>query len=255
MKIPFWKITAAGNDFILINDRSAEFQSNASDLARKFCDRRFGIGGDGTIFIRNHPEYDFDMAYFNPDGSGPAMCGNGSRAAVLFVHNNAICIKETYRFIAADGKHSGIYKNENIAVTVRKPAEIKTETADGKDVYLVDTGVPHLVVFTKDLAHIDIRNIAAKLRKTFGANINFIERHGNGSWAIRTYERGVEDETLACGTGATAAAYVISKLTNQTFPIRLIALGGELQIDEKNDTFWLSGPTKTVFTGTIEINL
>ncbi|PIS28188.1 MAG: diaminopimelate epimerase [Candidatus Marinimicrobia bacterium CG08_land_8_20_14_0_20_45_22] len=255
MQIHFWKITAAGNDFVLIDDRPALFQSNAPALAQKFCDRRFGIGGDGTIFIRNYPECDFEMAYFNPDGSGPAMCGNGSRAAVLFVHDNAICVKGSYRFLAADGEHSGVYKNGNVAITVRKPIELKIETFNGNEVFRVDTGVPHLVVLTKNLAQIDIRNIAPKLRKTFDANVNFIEQNKDGRWAIRTYERGVEDETLACGTGATAAAYMVSKLFDQTFPIRLIARGGELQIDETNDTFWLSGPTKSVFTGTIEINL
>jgi len=255
MKIPFWKITAAGNDFVLIDDRPADLSVNASQLAKKLCDRRFGIGADGTIFIRNHPECDFDMAYFNPDGSGPAMCGNGSRAAVLFVHDSAICVKESYRFSAADGRHSGVYKDGNIAVTVLKPAEIKTETFNGNDVFLVDTGVPHLVVLTKNLTQIDIRNIAPKLRKTFDANVNFIEQIGDRRWAIRTYERGVEDETLACGTGATASAYVVSKLSNQPFPIRLVARGGELQIDETNDIFWLRGPTEPVFIGTIEINL
>ncbi|MFA4838717.1 MAG: diaminopimelate epimerase [Candidatus Neomarinimicrobiota bacterium] len=255
MKIPFWKITAAGNDFVLIDDRAADFQSNASELAQNFCDRRFGIGGDGTIFIRSHPECDFEMAYFNPDGSGPAMCGNGSRAAVLFVHDCAICVKESYRFSAADGEHFGIYRDGNIAVTVHKPAGMETETFNGNDVFLVDTGVPHVVVLTKNLAQIDIRNIAPKLRKTFDANVDFIEQNDDECWAIRTYERGVEDETLACGTGATAAAYVISKLSDQAFPIRLIARGGELQIDETDGAFWLRGPTKSVFTGTIEINL
>ncbi|MBN2601611.1 MAG: diaminopimelate epimerase [Candidatus Marinimicrobia bacterium] len=253
MEVQFWKVEAAGNDFIMIDYRTPVFSEKLSDIAIRLTNRRLGIGADGMILIESHPEVDFFMGYYNADGSGPVMCGNGSRAALYFVHESGICGKEDYRFMASDGIHRGRIKNGNVSLTINYPGDIQSAEIGAETVYLVDTGVPHMVRFSENVSNIDIYDQSPVLRKQYNANINYIEKIGESNWKIRTYERGVEDETLACGTGATAAAVTINRFSGDLFPITLRAKGGDLSINKSADTLWLSGPVRKVYHGTLSI--
>jgi len=253
MEIQFWKVEAAGNDLIMIDYRKHVCFENVSDIAIRVTNRRLVIGADGMILIESHPDVDFFMGYYNADGSGPVMCGNGSRASVYFVYESGICRKEDYRFLASDGIHQGCVKNGNVSLTINHPGDFQSAEIGDETVYLVDTGVPHMVRFSENISDIDIYDQSPTLRKQYNANINYIEKIGESNWKIRTYERGVEDETLACGTGATASAVTINRVSGDPFPIRLHARGGDLCIDKPADTLWLSGPVRKVFEGTLSI--
>jgi len=253
MDIQFWKVEAAGNDFIMIDYRKPLFSEKQSDVAIRLADRRFGIGADGLIFIENRTDADFFMGYYNADGSGPVMCGNGSRAALFFVYESGICRQEKYRFMASDGLHIGSIENGKVSLTINQPGNIQSTELSSETVYLVDTGIPHMVRFSENISNLDIYAESPKLRKQFNANINYIEKLSDSHWKIRTYERGVEDETLACGTGATASALTINRISGDLFPITLQARGGDLSIDEQMGQLWLSGPVRKVFEGTLSI--
>lgn len=251
--VHFWKIEAAGNDFVLIDHRDLFFKEHLSELANFLCDRHFGVGADGTIFIQELDKYDFEMLYYNADGSGPVMCGNGGRAALLFVNESGICTQKRYKFHAADGIHVGIVENGKVSLTIQQPENFHKINLESEEAYLVDTGVPHLVKVQKNLISTDIYSESPELRKKFDTNIDYIEKVSHGNWAIRTYERGVEDETLSCGTGAAASAFIISEVFNEKMPVTLKSRGGDLQIEKISDKFWLNGPTRKVFEGTIKL--
>lgn len=254
MDVKFWKVEAAGNDFIIIDHRQPFFRETLSEVARNLTHRRLGIGADGLILIERSPEADFFMNFYNADGSGPVMCGNGARAALFFVCKYGILRSETYRFVAADGIHRGRIINEQISLTVHQPGRILPIQMGYETAYLADTGVPHLVRFRNDLDALDISAESPDLRKRYDANVNYIEKMDHGGWKIRTWERGVEGETLACGTGATASAVTIQKVCGESFPITLQARGGELVIDQKAGELWLAGPVRKVFEGMFTLN-
>lgn len=253
MEIRFWKVEAAGNDFIMIDYRTPFFLERLSDVAMRLTDRRLGIGADGMILIERRPDADFFMGYYNADGSGPAMCGNGSRASLCFVYESGICKKENYRFLASDGLHLGRIENGKVSLTINQPGDFQDTKLGSETVYLVDTGVPHMVRFSENISELDIYAESPALRKQYNANINYIEKLSKSRWKIRTYERGVEDETLACGTGSTASAVTINRVSGDPFPITMQARGGDLSIDKQTDTLWLSGPVRKVFEGTLSI--
>ena len=253
MDVKFWKVEAAGNDFILMDNRKLLFKDDLSGWAVRLTNRRLGIGADGLILIENHPEADFFMNYRNADGSGPVMCGNGGRASLFFVFQTGICRKQECRFIASDGGHLGRIDAGQIALTINQPGKIESMQLGKETVYLVDTGVPHMIRFQDNIDEMDIYKESPGLRQKYNANINYLERLSDSRWKIRTYERGVEDETLACGTGATASAVTINAVIGDSFPIRLDARGGELHIDKIGDILWLSGPVRKVFEGIISI--
>jgi len=251
-KIKFWKVQACGNDFIMVNNTSGLIEPNMySALAEKLCNRRFGIGADGIIFITDEPSFDFGMNYFNSDGSGPVMCGNGGRASIFFVAESRILNSREFLFLSSDGPHKGIYGKDGIYVTV-KGGDAKKVSFGGKDMYFVDTGAPHVVVIEKGIDRIDIDSFAKPIREQFNSNVNLIEKADSG-WKIRTFERGVEGETLSCGTGSVASAIVINSVLRNRFPIRLKAKGGELEVRFDGKYYWLGGDVKKVFIG--EINL
>jgi diaminopimelate epimerase len=251
--LQFWKVDAAGNDFVMIDCRKAVFNGKLSNLAMHLADRRYGIGADGIIFIQSAPDADFFMAYYNADGSGPVMCGNGGRAALFFVKESGMYPKDHYNFRASDGLHQGKINADKIAVTITYSSEIRKIKLGQETAYLVDTGVPHLVRFVTDIEAVEIDSESPALRKEYDANVDYIQKAGDDLWKIRTYERGVEGETLACGTGATAAALTIHQLYQQPFPISLQARGGMLILDSEEDKLWLSGPSRKVFEGVISI--
>jgi diaminopimelate epimerase len=262
MILNFSKYEGAGNDFILIDDRKTTFPSHDVNLINHLCHRQFGIGADGLILLRDKKGVDFQMVYFNADGRESSMCGNGARCITLFANDLGL-VKDKYIFTAFDGEHESILLSENTAA-VKMSEVMGVET--GKDYYFVNTGSPHYVIFKDDLTNLDIISEAHKIRyserfKKDGVNVNFVSSIKN-EHTMRTYERGVENETLACGTGTVAVAIAIAEknnysVTHQQYIIK--APGGTLKVTfdrNSKDLFtnvWLEGPVKKVFSGVYEV--
>ena len=256
--IGFNKYQGTGNDFIIIDNRNSIFSPDNSALIKKLCNRRFGIGADGLILINNKTGFDFEMVYFNADGFIGTMCGNGGRCTADFALKSGIAEKKL-RFIAADGIHFAEPDGELIRLKMNDVNEISSVAGN----YFINTGSPHYVIFTKELGNLDVFNEGRKIRqsKNFqpgGTNVNFVESESNGIF-VRTFERGVEDETLSCGTGVTASA-IASVLSGHfvSSPVNVRTRGGNLSVEfEVNGTqisdIWLCGPATFVFEGKIKI--
>jgi diaminopimelate epimerase len=254
--LPFTKFQSTGNDFILIDARIPEMRQKTLSLSRseiaRICDRRFGVGGDGLILLLERDGYDFEMRNYNSDGGECTMCGNGARALVQFAHSIGI-IRDHYRFIAIDGEHEAKIENGLIHVKM-KDVESAVPTPAGPT---FDTGSPHLIRMVDDLTDFPVVEEGRKLRNSTlfmpaGINVNFVEKAGDQVF-IRTYERGVEDETLSCGTGVIAAALAISDRSGE---VSLRARGGALRVKfEKQGhsyrNIWLIGPSIRTFEGII----
>ncbi len=260
MNIQFCKYQGTGNDFILIDNRSKIFAKISTDEINLLCNRRFGIGADGLILLNSHSLYDFEMHYFNSDGKEASMCGNGGRCIVAFAKHLGI-INNSTKFIAVDGTHEAeIDEFETVKLKMQDVNDVEI----GKDYYFLDTGSPHYVSFVKNIENIDLYKKAHKIRynkrfKNIGTNVDFVEIMDNKIF-VRTYERGVEDETLSCGTGVIASAIsfsLLSRLDNTEYFVS--TKGGDLKIFfNKNDdaTFnnvWIKGPAKLTFEGNIQI--
>lgn len=259
MKISFSKYHGAGNDFVIIDNRSNHFPLNTS-LINKLCDRHFGIGADGLMLLENSLKADFHMRYFNSDGNESTMCGNGGRCITLFAKNKGI-IKTSAHFFGVDGEHeSNIEHDGNVNLKMQNVSEIEI----GNDYYFLNTGSPHFVRFVDDVHKIEVSKQGKQIRDSFnlkdgGTNVNFID-YNNKIISIRTFERGVEGETLACGTGtvaSTIAYYLHTK--NHESEYRVQTLGGVLYVkfevinDNHFSNIWLKGPATHVFDGEIEI--
>jgi diaminopimelate epimerase len=260
MRLEFYKYQGTGNDFVIIDDRRESFK-NDTKLINRLCDRKYGIGADGLILLRE-PENEgdnFKMLYFNADGNESSMCGNGARCAVSFARFLGIA-GENPVFSTSDGKHKAKIDTASglVHLKMKNVPEIKK---DG-EAYFVDTGSPHHVLFVENLAEMDVKTEGAKIRnnetyKDKGVNVNFVEVDGN-ILSIRTYERGVEDETLSCGTGVTAAALVAHfAKKNHSEKTVVKTPGGKLLVEFKPDIeeyydIWLTGPAEQVFKGEIE---
>ncbi|NJW51488.1 diaminopimelate epimerase [Salinimicrobium oceani] len=260
MKLGFYKYQGTGNDFVMFDNRSAEISKNDTKLIRNLCDRRFGVGADGLILLEhsNDPQDDFKMVYFNADGNESSMCGNGGRCLVAFAAFLGI-IKSEARFSAIDGVHEAVIENELVGLKMMNVDGIReTENA-----IFINTGSPHHVIFSESITEIDIRKEGAAVRysdaykETGGTNVNFVSQIDDATYSVRTYERGVEDETLSCGTGVTAVALAVSatKRSDST-TIHLETLGGQLAVKFKPEgtgfkDIWLTGPAKQVFKGEI----
>lgn len=257
MILSFQKYHGTGNDFIMIDNLNGLFDGNNEPLIRKICQRRFGIGADGLILIEPESDSDFSMRYFNANGKEATMCGNGGRCAVSFAATlGLIQHKGHTRFKAVDGIHEAIIKQNSVRLKMSDVSHIKLT----KHGYYLDTGSPHLVKFVKNPDHLDVFREGRKLRYESefapeGVNVNFVEI-ADQKLLIRTYERGVEDETLACGTGSVAAAIAASIETGRhADPFQLAARGGELQVSfscEQEGIYrnvWLEGPTQFVYEG------
>lgn len=274
----FWKYQGAGNDFVMLDQRETQWISREdTTLIGHLCDRRFGIGADGLILLQKHPEFDFEMVYFNADGKESTMCGNGGRCIVAFAWHLGI-MDRSCRFMAIDGIHeaqvSGISENASagrtqagIAVNLKMSDVQQVEKAG--DAYILNTGSPHYVRFVKNLENLDMVTEGRAVRysdrwKKDGINVNLVaDAATNSKYPIRTYERGVEDETYACGTGATAAA--IATFLSEggkvgDFAIDLQTKGGELVVnchangDGTFSNIWLWGPAVRVFEGEIQLS-
>lgn len=258
MKQTFYKYQGTGNDFVIIDNRQGFFDKNNTKLVNHLCDRRFGIGADGLILLEDHDQYDFKMVYFNADGNESSMCGNGGRCISHFA-NHLGMIGNVGTFEAIDGEHH--VKVENDIVELQMQDVNTIETFDTHT--FLDTGSPHHVQLCESTKALDVKGEGAKIRfgapyGTVGANVNFVQTIANDTFAVRTYERGVEDETLSCGTGVTAVAlamHAIGKTDSNL--VKLQTEGGELRIRfEKNDigyqNIWLIGKATLVFKGNIE---
>lgn len=265
MELNFWKYEGAGNDFIMIDGRGDERELRA-DTIRWMCDRHRGIGADGLIILLSHPELDFRMRYFNADGGEVDMCGNGGRCITLFADDLGIG-GERKRFMGRDGEHHArIVSRTDEGATV----EVSVRNVDGYEysdrAFFLNTGVPHYVEFVDDLASVDVPAEGRRLRgeNRFGVeggfNVNFVEITGEGCLGVRTYERGVEDETLSCGTGATAAA-IATRLQEQgeRREFSVTTRGGMLGVkfdtpdNQHFSNVTLSGPARRVFQGEIKM--
>jgi len=259
MDINFFKYQGAGNDFILIDHRMGPVKDIDYDRVKQLCNRRFGIGADGLMFLTGHPDYDFEMLYFNADGRPGSMCGNGGRCIVAFAKHLGIIDKET-NFLAVDGPHYAKISAEGNWVDLQM-IDIDTINTDG-DAYVLNTGSPHYVLQLQELASYDVYQNGKAIRnndtyKKEGINVNFVEDKGDYLF-VRTFERGVEDETYACGTGVTAVALSMAQHNHQNGHIEtpVKVLGGDLRIsfDYNGKQFrnvFLCGPAEKVFEGTI----
>lgn len=261
MELSFYKYQGTGNDFVMVDNRQQVLSKNSTNLIKTLCDRKFGIGADGLILLEN-PENDsddFKMVYFNSDGRESSMCGNGGRCIVAFAHFLGI-VTEKAAFTAIDGFHEATIDDDLISLKM-----VEVEGLSGKDsAVFLNTGSPHHVIFTSEVNGLDVKKDGAVIRyseeykEVGGTNVNFVEVIDQNSLRVRTYERGVEDETLSCGTGVTAvalAAYATGKVDSTT--VHMETLGGTLTVSfEPRDTgfgnVWLSGPAKQVFKGVIE---
>jgi len=257
MKIPFDKYQGAGNDFIIIDNRRKVFDPGDSGLIHKLCDRRFGIGADGLILISSHDRADFEMAYFNADGRLGSMCGNGGRCAAHFALQREIA-GPAQRFLAYDGIHEAEVAGDTVRLTL---SDVRGHRIiEGN--YFLDTGSPHYVIFTGGIDDLDVDTEGRKWRRSplfapGGTNVNFVEMTGRELY-LRTFERGVEAETLACGTGVTAAA-ISSALKGhlRAGSVDVRTRGGRLNVafdihDDRVTNIRLTGPATFVFEGTVE---
>ena len=254
MTIPFYKYQGTGNDFVIIDNRNGLFPKDNHSMIAKICDRRFGIGADGLLLLESHHKVDFIMVYYNADGKLGSMCGNGGRCIVHFAKYLNI-IDENTVFEAVDGLHEASINNEIVSL---KMNDVDTMEVTANSVFL-NTGSPHHVEMVEDLKNYNVAEKGAFIRNNTygkeGSNINFVEKIGTNLFAVRTYERGVEAETLSCGTGVTAVAIALSE-TNRIDAnnIELHTEGGKLFVhfNKINDTYYnvyLEGPAKQVFKG------
>ena len=260
MELTFYKYQGTGNDFVMIDNRSQFFPKENTQLIEKLCDRRFGVGADGLILLENHADFDFKMVYYNSDGNESSMCGNGGRCLVAFAKQMGV-VKNKAEFEAVDGYHFATIDAEGIVALQMKDVDaIKNES----NYTFLNTGSPHHVQLVNDLKNLDVKVEGAKIRYSdlygnAGSNINFVNQLANDIFAVRTYERGVEDETLSCGTGVTAVAIAMHQLgKTKNNIIDLNVEGGKLkvQFDEDNGSYtnvFLIGPATFVFEGKIEI--
>ena len=260
MDFQFDKYQGAGNDFIILDDRTQKFHRDDHDRIKWLCNRNFGIGADGLILIRDSEKTDFKMVYFNANGRLGSLCGNGSRCAVAFCRANEIVDLKT-TFEASDGLHKAVVYQEGLVCLEMNDVALITNNGDS---LFIDTGSPHHLEFVSDVLAVNVKKKGAEIRYgapyfEAGSNVNFIEKTNEEDFKIRTYERGVEDETLACGTGAIAAAIgVHSSGQTKLNGINIHALGGVLRVEffsnsDQYENVKLIGPAVQVFSGTIRV--
>ena len=258
MRIEFRKYQGTGNDFVMIDNMNGAYDSLSNEQIEFACDRKMGIGADGLIKLSSKEGYDFEVEYFNSDGS-KSFCGNGARCAVVFANELGLIENET-EFLAIDGGHKASYADGQVRLEML-PVDKVEEIGDD---FFLDTGSPHYVHFSEDIG-IDILDYGKSVRysekyKAKGVNVNVVLQEVDNSISVQTYERGVEDETLSCGTGVTACALVQMKNTNSFGKVEVNTKGGQLFVeanfDEDTngfDNIWLTGLALKVFDGSIDV--
>jgi diaminopimelate epimerase len=255
MSLYFFKYQGAGNDFIMIDDRQLQFPSEDKAHIAALCDRKFGVGSDGILLVQPSADADVKLDFINPDGTR-SFCGNGSRCGVRFAQLLGM-ISERCTFEACDGIHEAHIHDAYIRIHMSNVSRPQQATLG----LVLDTGSPHLILFRDDIEPLDVVQEGSEIRHSptyakEGINVNFVQSTGSSALSIRTYERGVEGETLACGTGVTAAALAHAQqqgLSSGTISVK--ALGGQLTVDFTGDStggfvdVWLQGPAELVFRG------
>lgn len=259
MNIHFYKYQGTGNDFVIVDNRNGEYSTLTTAQIAHLCDRRFGIGADGLMMLENDPAYDFRMKYYNADGREGSMCGNGGRCLTAFARQMGVD-KQKMKFIAVDGEHEASFRDNGWV-------NLKMQNVDWVEVgnmyFYLNTGSPHFVKFVSDVQEVDVYEQGREIRynerfAAEGTNVNFVQEVDNGIF-VRTYERGVEDETFSCGTGVTAAALTAAPPEEGTYNIPVETLGGHLEIsftrtgERSFSDIWLCGPATLVFEGNINI--
>lgn len=260
MNIHFYKYQGTGNDFIILDNRDASYSGLERSQISYLCDRRFGIGADGLMLLENAEGYDFKMVYYNADGGESTMCGNGGRCLVRFAGSMGIVAAE-YHFLAIDGPHKAILKEDGtVHLKMNNVSSVEQRNGD----FILNTGSPHYVTRVDDVKNEDVvtKGRAIRYSDAFskeGINVNFVEPSGEGIIYARTYERGVEDETLSCGTGVTAAALVFAPLEKGFHHMDVFTPGGKLSVEFNRtgeyhfNNIWLCGPAEFVFEGEIRV--
>jgi len=259
MEISFYKYEGTGNDFVMVDNRALIFPKEDYALVKHLCDRRFGIGGDGLILLENDVDADFKMVYYNSDGNQSSMCGNGGRCIVGFAKQLGL-ISDHAVFSAVDGiHHASIIDDGIVSLQMSDVTTINRQP----DYVFLNTGSPHHVTMVDDLSKVDVKIQGSQIRYgqlygAAGSNVNFVKQSDDASFAIRTYERGVEDETLSCGTGATAVAIAMHALGKTSAnSIVIFVEGGKLEVSFVNEgnaysDVCLKGPATFVFKGSVE---
>lgn len=270
MNVKFYKYQGTGNDFILIDDRQLTFPANDFDLVAKLCNRKFGIGADGLILLQPHEKLSYYMKYYNSDGNESSMCGNGGRCLAAFaLHLNLV--EQSHTFLATDGEHQVQFtmdENNQLLVHLKMKDVLNIETR-ANHAFVLNTGSPHYVQFQAEPVSVtNLVEFGKSVRyndefKQHGINVNIVQPEGLHHIHMRTYERGVEDETLSCGTGVTAAALsaaVLNHLPNGHHTIHVNTPGGNLSVrfkintaENKFEEVWLTGPAVKVYEGVVEI--
>lgn len=259
MYVKFTKMQGTGNDFVMIDQFGLDKYDLSSKQVKFLCNRKYGIGADGLIILRDHPEKDFEMIYYNADGNLSSMCGNGARCIVKLAYDHRYIEEET-KFIAPDGLHKATIDSEKVYLGMSDV----TDTASANGIYVLNTGSPHYVTFVNDVDSINVKERGAELRyspayREQGINVNFVELVSEDTFKIRTYERGVEDETLSCGTGVTAASIAAClKENNDIKHWKVLSKGGDLEVSfvqnmNSFNNIQLIGPAEIVFEGKILI--
>ncbi len=261
MELQFYKYQGTGNDFILADNRDGKYASLTNEQVKKLCDRRFGIGADGLMLLNEKQGFDFEMKYYNADGKEGSMCGNGGRCIVKFAYELGIH-KEIYKFIASDGGHEA--KINEAGIVSLKMKDVHTISKFHND-FILDTGSPHYIKLSSNVMDIDVYKKGYEIRhsKEFdeeGINVNFVEQlEEPDKIIVRTFERGVEDETFSCGTGVTAAAIVCYHNENGFNDVEVKTLGGTLTVefdrlnDSRFENIWLCGPAEKVYEGSVQL--
>jgi len=260
MEINFFKYQGTGNDFILLDNRALQITLSPEQVAF-LCNRRFGIGADGLMLLEPEKGFDFRMVYYNSDGRQSSMCGNGGRCIVAFARRLGLLKDSRARFVAVDGPHEAAIEDGSVSLKMQDVKQIE----NGSDFFFLNTGSPHYVRFVDDVEHFNVVTEGREVRyndrfRSEGTNVNFIEKLGDELF-VRTYERGVEDETYSCGTGVTAAALVaaVKGVSTGRNSCLIRTLGGMLEVTfekvlESNFyNIWLKGPATFVFEGTIKL--
>lgn len=262
MQINFYKYQGTGNDFIILDNREGVYGDLTREQVNHLCNRRFGIGADGLMLLNTKSEYDFEMVYYNADGGESSMCGNGGRCLVKFAYDIGIR-KSVYHFLAVDGEHEAEIDTDGIvSLRMKNVSDIRVSHGD----FILDTGSPHYVKLIPDVMKYDVLRKGRELRYSTpfaeqGINVNYVEQTKDDEIIVRTYERGVEDETYSCGTGVTAAALVCYHNENGFNDVTVHTKGGKLTVeydrldDDHYENIWLCGPAEKVFEGMIEMEV
>lgn len=260
MKLEFFKYHGTGNDFIILDNRDNIYDGLSQKQISHVCDRHFGVGGDGLMLLGKKGGFDFEMIYYNADGNQSSMCGNGGRCMVKFASHRGI-FKSTYHFSAIDGEHTADIDSDG---TVNLKMKDVDEVFYHGSYNVLNTGSPHFVKFAAEVENIDVIATGQEIRysKEFepgGINVNFVESIDRDAIFVRTYERGVEDETLSCGTGVTASALLSAHNENGFNTVLVKTPGGHLSVefdkidDQHFNNIWLCGPAEFVYSGVIEV--